>query len=286
MKRSSVGIGDRRMSYVEDGDGAPIVLLHGNPTSSHLWRNVLPHLEGRGRLIAPDLIGMGESDKLLDHGPGMYRFVEHRGYLDQFLRAVDATENVTFVLHDCGSALGFDWAHRHPDAVVGIVYMEAIVCPFTWAEWPEQSAEILRALRSPQGEEMVFERNVLLDEVLPRLTVRPMDDETLAEYRRPFREGGEARRPILTWPRELPIDGTPTDVTEIVSAYGTWLQTAEVPKLFVNADPGAILTGSAREYCRSWANQTEVTVTGRHLVPEDSADEIGWAIRDWLDGLA
>lgn len=285
MKRSSVGIGDRRMSYVEDGDGAPIVLLHGNPTSSHLWRDVLPHLEGCGRLIAPDLIGMGRSDKLLDHGPGMYRFVEHRGYLDQFLRAVGATDDVTFVLHDWGAALGFDWAHRHPESVVGIAYMEAIVCPFTWDEWPEQSADILRELRSPRGEEMILDRNVLLDQVLPRLTLHPMDDATLEEYRRPFRERGEGRRPVLTWPRELPIDGTPTDVTEIVAAYGTWLQTSEVPKLFLNGEPGAILTGSAREYCRTWQNQTEHTVPGRHLLPEDSADEIGRVLRKWLDGL-
>ena len=283
LKRSSVAIGDRRMSYVEAGDGAPIVLLHGNPTSSYLWRNVLPHLEGCGRLIAPDLIGMGHSDKLRDHGPGVYRFVEHRGFLDQFLRSVGATEDVTFVLHDWGSALGFDWAHRHPEAVSGIVYMEAIVCPFVWDEWPERSAEMLRALRSPEGEAMVLDQNVMMEEVLPLLTLDPISEADLAVYRRPFQDRGESRRPVLTWPRELPIDGTPTDVTEIVSAYGTWLQTAEVPKLFINGEPGAILTGSAREYCRSWANQTEVAVPGRHLLPEDSADAIGRAIRMWLD---
>ena len=280
--RKRVAVLDTEMSYIDVGEGDPIVFLHGNPTSSYLWRNVIPHVVPLGRCIAPDLIGMGDSDPLPDSGPGRYRFVDHRHYLDGLLAALDVRRNVTFVVHDWGSALGFDWANRHRDAVAAIAYMEAIVRPVTWADWPEAARRVFQGFRSPAGESLVLERNVFVENVLPGSVLRTLTDEEMAEYRRPFLEPGERRRPTLTWPREIPIEGEPADVAEIVAAYHEWLPASPVPKLFVNAEPGAILTGDQREFCRTWANQREVTVRGNHFVQEDSPDEIGRAIADWL----
>ena len=275
----------RRMAYVEEGTGDPIVLLHGNPTSSYLWRDVIPHLAPLARCIAPDLIGMGESDKLPDSGPESYRFVEHRRYLDALLEALDVRDRVTFVIHDWGSALGFDWANRHRDAVRGIAYMEAIVRPVSWAEWPASARGIFEAMRSPAGEQMVLEQNVFVERILPASVLTPPDEATMAVYRAPFAEPGEARRPTLTWPREIPIDGEPADVHEIVASYADWLATAEVPKLFVDADPGVILVGPQREFARSWPHQQEVRVAGSHFVQEDSGDQIGRAVATWYRSL-
>jgi haloalkane dehalogenase len=280
--RKSASVRGRRMAYVEVGRGDPIVFLHGNPTSSYLWRNVIPYLAERGRCVAPDLIGMGDSEKLPDSGPGRYRFVEHRQYLDELLAALGVRERVTLVLHDWGSALGFDWANRHRDAVRGIAYMEAIVKPLTWDEWPPPVRPVFQGLRSPAGEQMILEQNVFVEQILPGAILRQLSDAEMAVYRRPFAERGEGRRPTLSWPREIPVDGEPADVVEIVRAYGEWLRTAPVPKLFVDAEPGAILRGSAREFCRTWPNQTEVLVKGVHFVQEDSPDEIGRAIAEWL----
>ena len=280
--KKRVSVRGRRMAYVEVGEGDPIVFLHGNPTSSYLWRNVIPHLAARGRCIAPDLIGMGDSEKLEDSGPGGYRFVEHREYLDALLAALGVTERVVLVLHDWGSALGFDWANRHRAAVRGIAYMEAIVKPLTWDEWPPPVKPVFQALRSPAGEKMILEQNVFVEQILPGAVLRPLTDAEMAVYRRPFAAAGEGRRPTLSWPREIPVDGQPADVVEIVRAYGEWLATAVVPKLFVDAEPGAILRGAAREFCRSWPNQTEARVKGVHFVQEDSPDEIGRAIAEWL----
>jgi haloalkane dehalogenase len=275
----------RSMAYVEAGTGDPIVFLHGNPTSSYLWRNVIPHCQALGRCIAPDLIGMGDSDKLEPSGPDRYRFVEHREYLDALLAELGVERNVTLVIHDWGSALGFDWAHRHRDAVRGIAYMEAIVRPVSWTDWPEAARKVFQGFRSPAGEAMVLEQNVFVERVLPGSILRKLGDEEMEAYRRPYREPGESRRPTLTWPREIPIEGEPADVTEIVRRYGEWLATSDLPKLFVNAEPGAILTGEPREFCRSWPNQREVTVKGIHFVQEDSPDEIGRAVADWLRSL-
>jgi haloalkane dehalogenase len=273
------------MAYVEEGAGDPIVFLHGNPTSSYLWRNVIPHVGPLGRCIAPDLVGMGDSDPLPDSGPGRYRFVDHRRCLDGLLEALDARERVTFVVHDWGSALGFDWANRHRAAVTGLAYMEAIVRPVTWAQWPDAARRVFQGFRSEAGESMVLERNVFVEAVLPGSILRKLTDGEMAEYRRPFLEPGERRRPTLTWPREIPIEGEPADVTEIVGGYAEWLSASPVPKLFVNADPGAILTGGQREFCRTWPNQREVTVRGSHFIQEDSPDEIGSAIADWLASI-
>ena len=276
---------DVEMAYVEVGSGDPIVFQHGNPTSSYLWRNVIPHLEGQGRCIAPDLVGMGDSDKLSGSGPDRYGFVEHRRYFDALLEALGVRENVTLVIHDWGSALGFDWARRHPEAVRGIAYMEGIVKPVTWAEWPEAARKVFQGFRSEAGEAMVLEKNVFVERVLPSSVLRGLGDAEMAVYRRPFAEPGESRRPTLSWPRQIPIEGEPAEVAEIVEQYGAWLSESPVPKLFVNAEPGSILVGPQREFCRSWPNQREVTVKGSHFVQEDSPDEIGRAVSEWLAGL-
>ena len=277
----------REMAYVEAGQGDPIVFLHGNPTSSYLWRNVIPHLEPLGRCIAPDLIGMGDSDKLPDSGPGSYRFVEQRRYLDALLEALDVRERVTLVVHDWGSGLGFDWANRHREAVKGIAYMEAIVGPQGWDHWDIMKMRpFLEALRSDAGEAMVLQDNFFIEKILPGAILRTLSAEEMAEYRRPFAEPGEGRRPTLTFPREIPIEGKPADVAEIVSAYGAWLATSNVPKLFLKAEPGALLAGGANlATARSWPAQTEVTVKGIHFVQEDSPDEIGRAIAKWMAAL-
>jgi haloalkane dehalogenase len=285
LEKSRVDVLDRKMAYVDVGQGPPIVFLHGNPTSSFLWRNVWPHCQDLGRCLAPDLIGMGDSDKLPDSGPDRYTFVEHRRYLDAWFDRLGLTSEVTLVVHDWGSALGFDWARRHPDAVRGIAYMEAIVAPLGWDNLPAAVTDLFRALRSPAGEAMVLDDNVFVEAVLPGAILRPLDDDEMAEYRRPFAEPGEGRRPTLTWPRQIPIDGEPADVTDIVTAYGEWLAASPVPKLFVDADPGAILTGAARERCRTFPHQDEVTVRGVHFVQEDSPDEIGTALADWYHEL-
>ena len=280
--KNRVGVGGRQMAYLEVGEGDPIVFLHGNPTSSYLWRNVIPHLEGLGRCVAPDLIGMGDSEKLDGSGPGSYRFVEHRRYLDGLLESLGVDSNVVLVVHDWGSALGFDWAFRHREAVQGIVYMEAIVRPMSWDEWPEMITPLFRGLRSPAGEEMVLDKNVFVDRILPGSVLRGLEEEEMRVYRRPFAEPGEGRRPTLTWPREIPLDGEPADVVEIVQQYADWLPETSLPKLFINADPGAILVGPQREFCRSFKNQKEVTVPGSHFIQEDSPDPIGRGIAAWL----
>ena len=278
-------VNGRRMAYVETGDpdGDPIVFLHGNPTSSYLWRNIIPYAERFGRCVALDLIGMGDSEKLPDSGPERYRFVEHREYLHALLAQLDVTRNVTLVIHDWGSALGFDWANRNRAAVKGIAYMEAIVKSRSWDDFPERARPAFEGFRSPAGEKMVLEENFFVERMLPGSILRDLTDEEMTEYRRPFAEPGESRRPTLTWPRQIPIDGEPADVTAIVDAFAAWIATAAFPKLFINAEPGAILgEGESRDFCRSWVNQTEVTVKGSHFIQEDSPDEIGRALADWL----
>ncbi len=276
----------REMAYVEVGAGDPIVLLHGNPTSSYLWRNVLPHLQPHGRCLAPDLIGMGDSDKLPESGPGSYRFVAHRRYLDALLAALGVHERVTLVVHDWGSALGFDWANRHRAAVKGIAYLEAIVRPLTWDEFPEAFRPDFRALRSEAGEAMILRDNLFVERVLPAGVLRTLSAAERAEYRRPFAAPGEGRRPTLTWPREIPIAGEPADVAAIAAAYADWLATSGVPKLFVRGEPGALLvSGALVDFVRGWPAQTEVTVAGVHFLQEDSPDEIGRAIADWMGAL-
>ena len=284
-RKQTVDVLGKRMAYVELGRGDPVVFLHGNPTSSYLWRNVMPHVAPLGRCIALDLIGMGDSGKLDDSGPGRYRFVEHREFLDGALAALGVASDVVWVVHDWGSALGLDWANRHRSATRGIAYMEALVRPVSWEEWPEAARRVFQGFRSEAGEGMVLENNLFVERVLPGSVLRPLTEAEMAVYRAPYTEPGESRRPTLTWPREIPIDGEPEDVTRIVRDYADWMAANDLPKLFVNADPGAILTGAQREFCRGWRNQEEVTVRGRHFIQEDSPNDIGQAVAAFVRRL-
>ncbi len=282
-----VSVNDLKMAYVETGNeqGDPIVFLHGNPTSSYLWRNIMPHAERFGRCIAPDLIGMGDSDKLPESGPDRYKFLEHQEYLDGFLRELGIDNNVVLVIHDWGSALGFDWARRNPNSVKGIAYMEAMVTPKLSEDMPDQVRGIFEGFRSPEGERICLEENFFVENLLPFQVIREMDEETMSEYRRPFQVPGEDRRPTLTWPREIPIDGQPAAMHDLMETYSNWMAATTFPKLFVNADPGAQIVDRHRDICRTWQNQTEITVPGRHFLQEDSSDEIGKALTDWLSNI-
>lgn len=273
---------DLTMAYYEVGQGDPIVFVHGNPTSSIVWRDVIPHVAHLGRCIAPDLIGMGDSDKRRGGGD-QYRFVEHRRYLDALLEQLDASQRVTLVLHDWGSALGFDWANRHRAATSAIAYAEGIVRPFRgWDEWPDGARRVFQGFRGDDGESMILDRNIFVERVLPGSIIRALTDEEMAAYRQPFAEPGDGRWPTLQWPREIPIGGEPADVAKIVGAYADWLSHSQLPKLFFNAEPGSMLIGAQREFCRSWPNQTEITISGIHVVQEDSADDIGTALARWI----
>ena len=288
--RRRAGVLDSEMSYVETGSGdrtpgpadQTIVFLHGNPTSSYLWRNVIPHLTGLGRCLAPDLIGMGSSGKAPG---GDYRFADHAGYLDAWFEAVVAEAQVVLVVHDWGGGLAFDWARRHPARVAAIAYMATLVTPLTWNDWPEPARGLFQALPSPAGEELVLEKNVFVERILPASVQRPLSEAEMAAYRKPFAQAGEARRPTLSWPRQLPIEGEPAETVATIEAYEAWLAASEVPKLFVNADPGIILVGRQREVCRAWPNQREVTVAGLHFIQEDSPAEIGRAVADFVRGV-
>ena len=284
-EKQFVDVNGKRMAYVEMGSGRPIVFQHGNPTSSYLWRNIMPSLAPFGRCIAVDLIGMGDSDKLDESGPEHYTYVEHRDYLFSAWQQLGINDDVTLVIHDWGSALGFDWAAQHPGKVRGIAYMEGIVRPVTWADWPDAARDIFKGFRSDAGESMVLDKNIFVETVLPGSVLRTLSDAEMSVYRRPFEQAGESRRPTLTWPRQIPIDGEPKDVFDIVTSYAEWLQTSDIPKLFINAEPGAILTGAQREFCRGFRNQSEVTVPGVHFIQEDSPAEIAAAISDWLQSL-
>jgi haloalkane dehalogenase len=280
--RRRIRVLDTELACVDTGRGDPIVFLHGNPTSSYLWRNVISHVAARGRCLAPDLVGMGESGKAPG---GSYRFVDHARYLDAWFDALRLDRRVILVAHDWGSALGFHWARRHPERVRGIAYMEALVRPMTWQEWPEPARRIFQAMRSPAGEEMVLVKNVFVERLLPASVMRGLGPEELTRYRAPYREPGESRRPTLTWPRQIPLDGEPAEVVGIAQAYADWLTTSPVPKLFVNGDPGFLLTGALRDFCRTFPHQQEVTVRGTHFIQEDAPDEIGRALADFVARL-
>ena len=277
--RRRVAVLDSEMAYVDTGRGRPVVFLHGNPTSSYLWRNVIPHVTGIARCLAPDLIGMGRSGRA---PAGSYRFVDHARYLDAWFDAL-ALQDVTLVVHDWGSALGFAWARQHPDRVAGLIYMEALVRPLTWNDWPESARKIFQLMRSPAGEELVLQKNVFVERILPASIMRKLSEDEMDVYRAPFREPGESRRPTLTWPREIPVDGEPSDVVTIVSDSASWLARSSTPKLFINAEPGSILVGAQREVCRAWPNQREVTVRGLHFVQEDSPGDIGRAVAAFVE---
>lgn len=265
----------KRMAYIDEGQGETIVFQHGNPTSSYLWRNIMPYCKGLGRLIACDLIGMGDSEKLDNSGPTRYTYAEQREHLFALWDQLDLGKKVILVIHDWGSALGFEWANRHRDRVQGIAYMEGIVTPMTWADWPDNAKRAFQGFRSEAGEDMILQKNIFVERVLPGSVMRKMSDEEMAVYLKPFASPGEDRRPTLTWPRQIPIEGQPADVVQVVEDYSTWLAESRVPKLFINAEPGSILVGRQREVCRAWPNQREITVKGIHFIQEDSPDEIG-----------
>ncbi|MEO6780783.1 MAG: haloalkane dehalogenase [Bradyrhizobium sp.] len=283
LSKKMVDVLGTRMAYHERGEGRPVLLLHGNPTSSYLWRDVIPALEGCGRLIAPDLIGMGDSAKLPNPGPDTYRFTTHREYLGAFIDAVvGPASSLVLVVHDWGSALGFDWANHHRDRIRGIAYMEAIVRPIaSWDEWNPAATPIFQGFRSDKGEQMILDRNMFVERVLPGSVLRKLTEAEMAEFRRPF-PSREDRWPTLTWPRQIPIAGEPADVVQIAADYSHWMAQNDLLKLFVNAEPGAILIGAPREFCRSWNNQTEVTVPGSHFIQEDSGPAIGRAVAGWI----
>ncbi len=285
LKKKKISINNKNIAYAESGSGDPIIFLHGNPTSSYLWRNITPHLESQGRCICIDLIGMGDSDKLDNPDENSYQFEEHYHYVNAAIESLTNGENTTFVIHDWGSALGFNWCYHNPDSVKGIAYMEAIVKEMTWEDWRDEAKGIFQGFRSDAGESLVLEKNYFVERVLPGSIIRRLRDEEIEEYRRPFLNPGEDRRPTLSWPREIPIEGQPANVCKIVNQYAEWMQTNDIPKLFINAEPGAITTGRIRDFCRSWKNQTEVTVKGIHFIQEDSPDDIGKAISTWYKNI-
>ena len=278
--RQRVAVLDTNITYVDTGTGDPIVFLHGNPTYSYLWRNIIPYVSDQARCLAPDLIGMGWSGR---PPTPSYRFVDHARYLDAWFETMGLTRNVILVVHDWGSALGFHRAFRYPNQIKAIAYMEAIALPLRWEDFGE-AAGIFRTLRSPLGERMIFDENFFVETVLPRGMIRKLSDKEMAAYRAPYLEC-EARLPTLTWPRQIPIEGEPADVTAIVESYGSWLSQSELPKLLILGEPGAIITGRTRDFCRTWRNQREVTVKGRHFLQEDSPDQIGLALREFVTSV-
>jgi haloalkane dehalogenase len=284
-EKKFASVNGKQIAYVEQGSGDPIVLLHGNPTSSFLWRNVVPGLVASGRVIVPDLIGQGDSEKLpASDGPERYSLEVAYRYVDGLLEAIGANENVTLVIHDWGSGIGFLWAMRHATAVKGVAYMEAIVKPVSWTDWPEGAVGIFKGFRSDKGEDLILNRNMFIEGVLPTSVIRQLSEAEMDAYRAPHLDP-DSRQPLLNWPRQIPIEGEPESVVALVNEYGAFMAGSDIPKLFINADPGSILVGPQREFCRSWPNQQEVTVKGLHFVQEDSPVEIGQAVANWLKTL-
>jgi len=278
-------INNKKMAYIDEGNGDTFLFLHGNPTSSYLWRNIAPHVEDIGRVVIPDLIGMGDSEKLDGIDNEGYKYHGQYGYLTGLLENLDLGNDIHLIIHDWGSAMGFQFARENPDRVKSITYMEAIVMPLTWEQWPDAATKIFQLFRSDAGEELVLEKNFFVERILLADSATGYTDEEKAEYIRPFLEEGEDRRPTLTWPRQIPLDGEPNAVVEEVRKNAEFHKDSEIPKLFINANPGSILVGEQREFARTWKNQTEITVSGNHFIQEDSSEEIGTALRDFVKAL-
>ena len=286
-KKKKVQVRGLDMAYYEVGTGDPIVFLHGNPTSSYLWRNIIPHVQHLGRCIAPDLIGMGDSDPLPNSAEGVYKFSTHRDYIFEMLVAIGVREKVTLVIHDWGSGIGLSYAQRFPERVRGIAYMEAILNPSSLPPIPEPESGLFNIFRSAQGEEAVLQNNIFIEQILIGGLGYYLTEEDKAEYRRPFLQPGEGRRPTLEWPRELPRGGNPADTVQLVTSYSDWFAASDVPKLFVRVNPGALISaGPLLEYVRSFKNQKEVSVFGSHYVQEISPDAIGRALSEWMSSGA
>ena len=284
-KKKYIQVKNKSMAYVDEGEGNTFLFLHGNPTSSFLWRNIAPHVEDIGRVVIPDLIGMGDSEKLDGVDNEGYKYHGQYGYLTELLDNLDLGNNIHLIIHDWGSAMGFQFARENSERVKSITYMEAIVMPLTWEQWPDAATKIFQLFRSDAGEELVLEKNFFVERILLADSATGYTDEEKAEYIRPFLEEGEDRRPTLTWPRQIPLDGEPNAVVEEVRKNAEFLKDSEIPKLFINANPGSILVGEQREFARTWKNQTEITVSGNHFVQEDSSEEIGTALRDFVKAL-
>ena len=275
----------KQIAYVDEGAGDPIVLLHGNPASSFLWRNIIPELTQSGRVIVPDLIGHGDSDKLpASEGPDRYTLEVAYHYVEELLKTIGADKNVTLVIHDWGSGIGFLWAMRHSEQMKGIAYMEAIVKPMSWDDWHQDAAGIFKGFRSEKGEDLILNRNMFIEAVLPASVMRTLTEAEMNTYRAPY-VNADDRQPLLNWPRQIPIEGEPENIVDLVNEYGAFMASSEMPKLFINADPGSILTGRQREFCRTWPNQQEITVKGLHFIQEDSPLEIGQAVAKWVDNI-
>ena len=278
-------VNNKKMAYVDEGSGETFLFLHGNPTSSFLWRNIAPHVEDLGRIVIPDLIGMGDSEKLEGVDNPEYKYHGQYGYLTSLIDELNLGDNIHLIIHDWGSAMGFQFARENPNRIKSITYMEAIVMPLTWDQWPDPATKIFGLFRSEAGEELVLEKNFFVERILLADSSTGYTEEEKSEYIRPFMNPGEDRRPTLTWPRQIPLDGEPSKVVEEVRLNAEFHKESDIPKLFVNADPGSILIGDQREFARSWKNQTEITVSGNHFIQEDSSEEIGSALRNFVENL-
>ena len=276
---------DKKMAYVDEGNGDTFLFLHGNPTSSYLWRNIAPYVEDLGRIVIPDLIGMGDSEKLDGVDNHEYKYHGQYGYLCDLLSSLDLGNDIHLIIHDWGSAMGFQFAREKQERVKSITYMEAIVMPLTWEQWPDAATKIFGLFRSEAGEELILEKNFFVERILLADSTTGYSEEERQEYLKPYLNPGEDRRPTLTWPRQIPLDGEPGLVVEEVRKNAEFHKDSEIPKLFVNADPGTILVGDQREFVRSWKNQTEITVKGNHFVQEDSSEEIGQALRNFVQDI-
>jgi len=278
-------IKNSKMAFIDEGSGDTFLFLHGNPTSSFLWRNIAPHVEDIGRIVIPDLIGMGDSDKLEGVDNPGYKYHGQYSYLTALMNELDLGNNIHLIIHDWGSAMGFQFARENKDRIKSITYMEAIVMPLTWDQWPDPATKIFGLFRSEAGEELVLEKNFFVERILLADSSTGYTEEEKSEYIRPFINPGEDRRPTLTWPRQIPLDGEPSEVVEEVRLNAEFHKESDIPKLFINADPGSILIGDQREFARSWKNQTEITVKGNHFIQEDSSEEIGAALRNFVESL-
>ncbi len=280
-----IDVKGKKLAYIDQGKGDAIVFIHGNPASSYLWRNIAPNFIKSYRVIVPDLIGMGDSEKLGGVDNPEYSFNGHYNFLDEFLIKLNLGEKINLVIHDWGCGLGLKFARLHPEIISSITFMEGITVPLKWEQWPEAGTKIFKLFRSEVGEELILDKNIFVERILFADPITPMSNETKEEYLRPFLNPGEDRRPTLTFPRNIPLDGEPNDTYVEINKNAEFHKNSNIPKLFINADPGFLLVGSQRDEVRNWNNLKEVTVKGNHFIQEDSPDEITAHIKDFINNL-
>ena len=280
-----IDVKGKKLAYIDQGKGDAIVFIHGNPASSYLWRNIAPNFIKSHRTIVPDLIGMGDSEKLGGVDNPEYSFNGHYNFLDEFLIKLNLGEKINLVIHDWGCGLGLKFARLHPEIISSITFMEGITVPLKWEQWPEAGTKIFKLFRSEVGEELILDKNIFVERILFADPITPMSDKTKEEYLRPFLNPGEDRRPTLTFPRNIPLDGEPNDTYVEINKNAEFHKNSNIPKLFINADPGFLLVGSQRDEVRNWNNLKEVTVKGNHFIQEDSPDEITAHIKDFINNL-